>query len=293
MALCYECNEYVSSDDAIGCSACQKWAHKKCAHMNSLNKKDVPRINWVCTPCLDKLKFYLLQGESINQKFDKYHKSIEEKLEDVDSKVKQVLTEVEKNAGKSSSSSSSPSASSPPPSSYAKALKKHLLVVKSTDNAQKATERKDEISDVLKGLQIVDAQFKQTGNVILNFESEKSRDEAATKVGGLDNLSATKTKKLFPKIMICNVSAEESKEEILETIIEKNDYLKSIDDVMGKMRLSFVKEAAGNTKHYILKCHPEVRAAIYKKRDKIKLEWGVYKIFCHTMLSLSKLWSHT
>ena len=92
---------------------------------------------------------------------------------------------------------------SPPPSqppTYAEAAKKHLLIVKSTDNSHRASEKKKEISTALKGLQIIDAKFKQSGNVILNFESEHQRNEAAAKVGELDNLSANKTKVLLPKI---------------------------------------------------------------------------------------------
>ena len=192
--------------------------------MHGLPKKDVERVNWVCTPCLDKLKFYLSEGESFNKKLDKYHKDIEEKLHDVDSKVesvKDMLTKVEKIAEQSTPSFSSPSC----PSTYAGVTKKHLLVVQSTVNTQKATEKKNEISDALQGLQIVDTMFKQSGNIILNFETEQQRDEAAAKVDLLDNLSATKTKKFFPKIMICNVSTEEDKDDLVQTIIERNNYL--------------------------------------------------------------------
>ena len=83
--------------------------------------------------------------------------------------------------------------------------------MKSTDTTHKATKKK-----------IVDAKFKQTGEVILNFESEHQRDEAAAKVEKLENLSANKTKMLFPKIMICNVSKEENRDDIVQTIIERN-----------------------------------------------------------------------
>ena len=246
--------------------------------MHGLPKRDVERVNWVCTPCLDKLKFYLSEGESFNKKLDKYHKDIEEKLQDMDSKVesvKDVLTKVEKIAEQSTSSFSPPSSC---PSTYAGVAKKNLLVVQSTVNTQKATEKKNEICDALEGLQIVDSMFKQSGNVILNFETEQQRDEAAAKVGLLDNLSATKTKKFFPKIMICNVSTEEDKDDLMQTIIKRNDYLRTIEGIENKMNLVFEKEAAGRTKHYILKCHPDVRALINRNRDEIKLDWGVYKV---------------
>ena len=57
----------------------------------------------------------------------------------------------------------------------------------------------------------MDTKFKQSnGNVILNFETQEQRDLAVQKVGELENLSVKKAKKLLPKIMICNVSTEES-----------------------------------------------------------------------------------
>ena len=276
MAFCYQCSDDVMAhaSDAIGCSACQKWAHKKCVHMSGVQKKDLERVNWICTPCLDKLKFYLREGESIIKKIDNCHKSLEKKLHDVDSKVesvKEVLDKVEKKP----TPSLSPPQGSP---TYASITKKHLLIVKSTDNTQKATEKKDEISDALDGLQIIDTKFNQSGNVILNFENEQQRDAAAAKMAGLENLSVATTKKLHPKIMICNVSTEEDKDDLVQTIIKRNDYLQSVDDIMDKISLVFDKNAAGMTKHYILKCHPEVRGLIYKNGDVIKLEWGVYKV---------------
>ena len=176
---------------------------------------------------------------------------------------------------------SKPSPLPPPPlapPSYAGVAKKHLLVVKSTQNQMKATDKKEEISTALNGLQIVDARFGQTGNVVLNFENEVQRDEAIARVGNVDNLSARKTKKLLPKIMICNVNEMEDKDNLVETIIDKNDYLNAIDDVANKLEVVFEKKAAGTTKHFILRCHPDVRGLIHNKGDAIKLTWGIYKV---------------
>ena len=80
-----------------------------------------------------------------------------------------------------------------------KTARKHLLVVKSMNTTHKATEKKNEISLVLKGLQIMDAKFKQTGNVILNSESELQRDEAAAKVQQLENSLQIRKRCCFPR----------------------------------------------------------------------------------------------
>ena len=141
-ARCYECRNVVFDDDrAVGCSACPGWAHKKCVHMGSLSKKDTDHVNWVCSPCLNKLKLYLREG-GVTKKLDDLRVSLEGKMSEVNSKVDQVqevLTKVEKIAEQPTSSFSP---SFPPPQSYASVSKKHLLIVKSTVDSQKATEKK-------------------------------------------------------------------------------------------------------------------------------------------------------
>ncbi len=63
----------------------------------------------------------------------------------------------------------------------------------------------------------------------------------------------TRMTKLFaPKIMICNVSKEESKDDIVDYLIAKNSYVQSVEGVHDKIRLVFTKPAHGNTTHYIL-----------------------------------------
>ena len=97
--LCYHCEDFVEADKAIGCSGCKKWAHRKCVYMEKVGKNDLQHVNWICTPCLDTLKFYLREGKSINKKLDTYCKAVEEKLDDVVSKVESVqtmMTKVEK-----------------------------------------------------------------------------------------------------------------------------------------------------------------------------------------------------
>ena len=274
---CYVCNDFVDEGSAIGCSACLKGAHRKCVNANSLSKTDLKSINWVCTPCLDKFKNYLREGQTVIKRLDKYQDDIQKKLGEVESKIESInntMTNVEKKVAQPVTPPSIPGL----PSSYASVAKKHLLVLKSTDDSQKASDMKHQISTALSGVQIVDTMFKHSGNVILNFENETERDKAATKVGNLNDLNVTKAKKLLPKIMVCNVNACENEGDLIDTIIERNDYLKSIENVSDKIKVVFVKNAAGGTKHFILRCQPEVRGLIHKNGDDIKLKWGVYKV---------------
>ena len=287
MTLCDDCGTETKSKRYLEC-VCGRIFHLACIHLSKLATGDIDRITWRCTHCLKRSSKLESENKQLKEKIADLEAKLAEKNEikdklnelakSVDS-VSEVLNKVEKNVSQPfppPSSSSTPSFPSPP--TYAGVARKHLLVIKSTEVNKKASENKDEISKVLDGLQIVDTKFQQSGNVVLNFKSDKERDEAAVKMGDLENLFTTKTKLLDPRIMICNVSNEENKDDLVETIIARNDYLKSIDDVTSKISLTFEKNAAGATKHYILRCHPEVRKMIYNKGDQIKLEWGVYKV---------------
>ena len=44
---------------------------------------------------------------------------------------------------------------------------------------------------------------------------------------------------LLPKIMLCNVSKEENKDDIVQTIIERNDYLELIENILNKISMVF------------------------------------------------------
>lgn len=85
-------------------------------------------------------------------------------------------------------------------------------------------------------------------------------------------------RKLKPKITICNVNREEESDKIVKTLVDRNDYLKGVTDAESKVDLLFGKPAAGGTKHYIIKCDPEIRELIHKNHDQVKLEWGVYSV---------------
>ena len=277
--LCDFCTELVLTDsEAIGCSACDKWAHRKCAHLKSVPNKDIDHVNWVCSPCLTTLKFYLKHERKLGEKINDLQKSVEKGFKEVESRLevaavatsdRNVLTQ---GVGEVTDRLDRVS--------YAGAAKKNLLVVKSTDSSRKASEKKSEICDALSGVQVRDTRFSKSGNIVLNFESALERDEAANKVAGVENLAVDKIKKLKPKIMICYVNDPVDKDSIIDKMIEKNEYLQSIPDVKDKIQVSFVKDVIkdGDIKHYILMCDPEVKNLIHAKGNKIKLDWGVFDV---------------
>ena len=67
---------------------------------------------------------------------------------------------------------------------YASAVRKdkNLLMVKSTDKDCSVTDRKEELTGVLKNVKLVDTKFTKSGNIVLNFANESERQMAATKI---------------------------------------------------------------------------------------------------------------
>ena len=150
--------------------------------------------------------------------------------------------------------------------------------MQASEQDKHAVDMKKEVSQALTGIQITDSRFTNGGNIVMNFENENAREEAAKKLGRVEKFTTKNVKKLIPKIIICNVHKEETKGSIIKTIFDSNQYLQPIEDVENKIELLFTKPAAGGTIHYVLKCDPLIREAIHKNQDKIKLEWGVYHV---------------
>lgn len=118
---------------------------------------------------------------------------------------------------------------------------KNLFVVKANNNEEKATDRKLDIATALAGVSINDSRFTVGGNIIMNFDDEATRNEAAKRLKTINNMEISNVKKILPKIMLCNVSKEEDKDELLAKLIEKNECLQAIEGVNKKMKLLFEK----------------------------------------------------
>ena len=283
---CGSCAHAVDSDtDGVSCHICGNWYHYgKCSNVDETYKDLLENDNiwYVCSACKNH--------DASQQKASANTKKIEDKLDEllahsqamsgIIHDTANVTREVADNLGdmENKINEVDKTVSGKKTATYANVTKKNILVVKSTDNTQKASDMKADISSALVGLQIVNTQFKPTGNVVLNFKTEHERDQAAMKVDQLNNLSTKPKQKRLPRIMICNVSTVENKDNLIETIIDRNDYLKTITDIGHKINLIYDKKAKGGTIHYVLKCDPEVRGLIHKNGDAIKLEWGVYNV---------------
>ena len=301
--VCYVCSSVVGDPSKwIGCGACQQWAHIKCVKLSGVKHEHLKDLSWVCADCLNRLKGnepYVLKllieiKDTFREEFAKMNEKINTLSDMVHGVQQEVGTEgavikavdAAVSAGVSAGISAQSAEIVDGEATWAEVVskkkrmkaKKHLLVVKAADDNAKATDKKNEVLHALTGVQAVDSRFTKGGDIVMNFENESMRDEAVQKLEVVEEVTTKSVKKLKPKIMICNVPQEESKDMLIENLIDRNAYLQAIPEIESKMELIFAKPAAGGTQHYILKCDPAVRELIYKNNDKVKLEWGIYKV---------------
>ena len=132
---------------------------------------------------------------------------------------------------------------------------------------------------MLKNIPVVNTKLTSGGNVVMNFANESEREMAAARIrSGIKDVDTQVTKKFHPKIMICNVSKEENKTDVIDYLIAENSYLQSVVEVQEKVKLIFDKPAAGDTVHYILRCSPDVRELTHKHGEVVCLKWGRYSV---------------
>lgn len=95
------------------------------------------------------------------------------------------------------------------------------------------------------------------GNIVLNFDDENIRNEAAQKYENVDEVSKKRMRKLRSKI----------RDKIIESWLNRILFLCSIPAAEGKIEMNFNECAASGTVHCVLKCNPVVRELIHKHHD--------------------------
>ena len=156
-----------------------------------------------------------------------------------------------------------------------KEKKKNILVIKGAEENGKAVENKDAVSKALEGVQIQDVRITNEGNMVMNFEDESIRNQAAAKLNAVNTVKTKAVGKRTPRIMICNVHKIESADELVKNMIDRNSYLQNVEDVENKITLLKSKPAAGGTVHYILKCDLQVRGLLHGNKDKVMRQYSV------------------
>ena len=286
--VCYKCKtSKLQNEDKkwLGCDTCSNWAHPQCEFMTGLRVNQ--KMSYICGECIDHYKQLLHEKKDLGD--------IHDKLNTMAISLAAVRQEVEGMRGAADAVVSadaqlaSTSHDDDEDQSWAQVMsrnkrgrvkkeKKNLLVLRAEQDSVKATDMKEDVSKALEGVQIQDSKFSNNGNIVMNFQNELTRDEAAEKLKSLP-VKTTNVRKLKPKIVICNVNEHEIEDDLIKNLVDRNDYLKNIDNVHDKFLLIRKQPAARGTSHYIYKCEPDVRCMLKKNKDKVKLKWGVHTIW--------------
>ena len=88
------------------------------------------------------------------------------------------------------------------------------------------SDRKDELADALSDIPVMYTKFTERESVMMNFESATDRELAVNKIStAMDGTETQLTRKVLPKIMICDVTHEKKQEDVIHYLISKNKYL--------------------------------------------------------------------
>ena len=89
---CYQCNEALGTE-GIGCVGCVVWAHKKCAYLHTLAKKDISKVNWVCDKCVCHLSVCQSEESVYKAKFEEFKKSMQSSFDEFKKSMEAKLDE--------------------------------------------------------------------------------------------------------------------------------------------------------------------------------------------------------
>ena len=164
--------------------------------------------------------------------------------------------------------------------SYASALKKNTLVIKSMESTKTAAECKKDIMEKI-STNVEQVKTSKQGHLLVNFANE-SRLEAAKdnldKMKNSMNVTVDKKDMLKPKIQVCDIDVDE--DSIIETIKEKNQWICNLIKEEDDFKLLKKKKSRQeNKEHVIIKCSPEIRQAIQQNYDRLYTTYGRCKVY--------------
>ena len=308
--VCMTCKS-ASNGKMLYCDFCEEWLHSECERMDLSAYKAIEATNKIenilyrCNSCRINFRNVAQQNEVLNAQIEKLAEAVRKvnepnglggKIEEMKEQItvmdvkmtamneemkelrinNNTLTKTIKDKGSEPRENKQ---------TYADKLKgKNTLVIRSKPGeGSKATDSIDGIKDTLKLVQINKLKMAKRGDVILEFPDKdmlnKAKEEMNKKGDDL-KIVTQESKKMDPKIMICNVSKVEENDNIIESIKNKNAWIQQylIGEGIIFKEIKRLK-AKGDTFHSIIKCSPKIRKAIYDRGDYVYTATGRAKIF--------------
>ena len=158
---------------------------------------------------------------------------------------------------------------------YSGTLKRYLLVIKSSKQNDNICNRKAEVASALKDIAVTNTNIAADGEKItMNFSTVADRDKAANLIHSkVDEITTKNVGKIMPKITLLANDGEDENG-IIDTMIQRYDYLQPILNVKDKMKVVSSK-AFGHKRMYILRLEPEVRRKLTSREVAIQCVIGI------------------
>jgi len=168
--------------------------------------------------------------------------------------------------------------------------KTQKLIIPLTDhlpNKEQITKAESKIVDIIKQSNIqptiINTAATENGNIIVKFEKDDNLDSIKEPLK--TEFGSIKMKKpLMPKIKVISVPSyfdTSDKNNIVSYVSEQNPFIKPLlNDENNSFEFLFDYDV-NNHKTLIFKCSPNIRSALHKNNDKIKIGFSLCKIYDH------------
>lgn len=288
---CEKC-KFSDGDEWICCDMCEEWYHMDC---QKIPKKDFKVITSSekymlrCDNCIrqykkisiksmfevekrisnemimnhNEVKAFMLAQVDFMEGLTKKTEEFNEELSALKMKIVQLKEEnshITKKLGEKTSGAS-----------YANKLKgKNILIVKATDDGEKASEKVKDIKDVLKDVQIKGVTKARSGHLVMNFVDKVQMEKAKVEMAKKESKHGWQTNekvKLNPKIMLLYVPKSEGIEDIIENVKMKNEWLNNLMEENESIFEVVQTINKGDNAHIVIKCSPKIRRAILNRED--------------------------
>ena len=288
---CSICRKQVAkSAKALSCWGCNLWNHIGCADLDdddyTYMAKKRPGVRWYCGACDVKAQSAGTSDvikkveEMLNDGLNSFMEAITPRLDALEVKVgaptktddipestfatilKQSLDNFKKETEAPTNESTRVEMST----------KNQVLIVKPKDGktAAKAALSKTskEIEAALKSIPVSSCKETKTGALVVKLPTEAAKADASTAITSAlttDSIyQLSEPKKMLPKMTITGMSLSMNDDEIIPSILEKNDTIKSLVEAGNALSLLFTK-TNNNSKYAVLKMSPDVRSSIVQQ----------------------------
>ena len=159
------------------------------------------------------------------------------------------------------------------------------VVIKAVDKDSKASDMSKEIGKVLSDIPLEQTTTTKDGHLLVRIKSKDDLEKAVqtlSKEKGKLGIEANIKNKLKPKIMITNVPKMESKDDIVDNILCKNQWLKSkVDEGEEFSLVTSLNGRVDNSQNFIFKCSPQIRKLLTERDDKILTLFSKCQVYDH------------